>query len=109
MNKKFHRFLRRRRPVTPLALAVLALTVAFLAVASVWAIQAVGDYLVFGPAVFGGGGETDETPTTTATGCCTSASMCVRIASTTRSTTIASAATTRQAPRSDHTPAPMHA
>ena len=51
MYDKLHRFLRRWRPVTPLTLAVLAVAVAFLAVTSTWAFQAVGDYLAFGPAV----------------------------------------------------------
>jgi hypothetical protein len=66
MNEKWHRLLRRRRPITPVALAVLAVAVAFLAVASTWAFQVVGDYLVFGPAVFGGSGE-PGTPAPTAT------------------------------------------
>lgn len=70
MRDKLHRFLRRWRPVTPLTLAVLAVAVAFLAVTSTWAFQAVGDYLIFGPAVFGGSGEPGTphpTATTTAT------------------------------------------
>ena len=37
-------------------LAMLAVATAFLAVASAWAFQAVGDHLIFGPAIFGGAG-----------------------------------------------------
>ena len=49
MIDKLHRILRRGRPITPMALGALAVAVAFLAVASAWAFQTVGDYLVFGP------------------------------------------------------------
>ncbi len=67
MMTKLNRFLRRWRPILPVVLLVLAGLAALLAVASVWAFQAVGENLVFGPAIFGGSGEPTATVTTTAT------------------------------------------
>ena len=66
MIAKLNRFLRRWRPLLPVALLILAGAVALLAVASVWAFQVAGDNFVFGPAIFGGSDD-QATPTATAT------------------------------------------
>ena len=87
MNKKLHRFLRHRRPV---ALAMLAIAVAFLAVASAWAFQTVGDHLIFGPAIFGGAGESgtpNPTATTTSTATATNITPSTPTATATLTTT----------------------